>query len=94
MTADDLPITAFRDPKTGFLVSQNSRTRAVLADAGLEPTKVDIVDLNSLSKRQRSKFLNRLVEQPVLDGNLLPSTKVPMTPSMKDLSIMKVIEIK
>lgn len=52
---------------------------------------VDIVDLNSLSKRQRAKYLNRLVEDPVLEGNILPSTKVPMTPSMTDLNIMKVI---
>lgn len=65
LTANDLPITAFRDPETGLLVSQNTRTRAVLAEAGVKPTKVDIVDLNSLSTRQRAKYLNQLTGHPL-----------------------------
>ncbi len=62
LTPDDLPLTAFRHPETGNLVSMNTRTRAVLAEAGLEPTKVEIIDLNSLSKSQRAKYLT--VDRP------------------------------
>jgi hypothetical protein len=94
LSADDLPITAFRDPASGQLVSANTRTRATLAKAGIEPTKVDIIDIEALPKRQRASLLRRLTEQPVLENNILPSTKVPVTPTTRDLNILEIIEIQ
>ncbi|MCE9606717.1 MAG: HINT domain-containing protein [Planctomycetia bacterium] len=87
LTPDDLPLTAFRHPDTGALVSMNTRTRAVLAEAGLEPTRVSIVDLASLSARQQQKYLRRLGEDLIIDSPL-PGGRVPVTPSMNDLRIM------
>ena len=87
LSPDDLPITAFRDPRTGSLVSMNTRTRAALAEAGLEPTRVEIADLNALSLRQRQKYLRRLNEQPIIDSPL-PGLRVPVTPSMSNLDVM------
>lgn len=93
LSADDLPITAFRHPDTGVLVSANTRTRATLAKAGLEPTNVDIVDLGRLSARERTKLLNRLQEQPIIPNAPLPGTRVPVTPTMSDHTVLDVIEI-
>jgi hypothetical protein len=87
LTPDDLPLTALRDPATGNLVSMNTRTRAVLAEAGLEPTKVEIIDLNSLSRSQRAKYLRRL-RQPLIIDSPLPGYRVPVTPNMNDLRVM------
>jgi RHS repeat-associated protein len=87
LTPDDLPLTAFRHPDTGTLVSMNTRTRAVLAEAGLEPSRVSIVDLASLSAKQEQKYLIRLGESPLIDSPL-PGVRVPVTPSMNDLRIM------
>ena len=87
LTPDDLPLSAFRHPETGNLVSINTRTRAVLAEAGLEPTKVTIVDLSSLTKKKRKDLLKRLSEPLVIDSPL-PGHRVPVTPSMGNLNIM------
>jgi hypothetical protein len=65
----------------------NTRTRAVLAEAGLEPTKVEIIDLNSLSRSQRAKYLDRLTNPLIIDSPL-PGYRVPVTPSMNDLRVM------
>ncbi|MCU7929102.1 MAG: hypothetical protein KZQ97_22085 [Candidatus Thiodiazotropha sp. (ex Dulcina madagascariensis)] len=94
LSVDDLPITVFRDPASGQLISANTRTRAALAKAGIEPTKVDIIDIEALPKRQRASLLRRLTEQPVLENDTLPSTKVPVTPSTRDLNILEIIEIQ
>lgn len=84
---DDLPITAFRDPDSGVLVSMNTRTRAAIADAGLEPTNVEIVDIMSMSEKIRQKYLGRLVEDTLISSPL-PGRRVPMTPRRSDPTIM------
>ena len=94
LSPDDLPITAFRDPGTGSLVSANTRTRAALARANLEPTKVDIVDLDTLSRRNRLELLGRLTENPIIENAPLPGPRVPVTPSMRDLTVLDIIEIR
>lgn len=93
LSPDDLPITAFRHPDTGVLVSANTRTRATLAKAGLEPTNVDIVDLNALSRSERSKLLRRLRETPIINNAPLPGPRVPVTPSQRNLTVLEIIEI-
>ncbi len=93
LSADDLPITAFRHPDTGALVSANTRTRAALAKAGLEPTKVNTVDLAKLPARDRIKLLNRLQDTPIIPNAPLPGLRVPVTPSMRDHTVLEIIEI-
>ncbi|NEZ66600.1 tandem-95 repeat protein [Leptolyngbyaceae cyanobacterium CCMR0082] len=93
LSADDLQITVFRDPNTGKLVSANNRTRAALAKAGLEPTNVKFVDIESLPKDQRLALLRRLQDDPIIDNAPLPGPRVPITPSRSDLTVVDVIEI-
>lgn len=93
LSPDDLPITAFRHPDTGVLVTANTRIRATLAKAGLEPTNVEIVDLNALSRSERSKLLSRLTETPIIDNAPLPGPRVAVTPSQRDLTVLEIIDI-
>jgi hypothetical protein len=81
---DQLPIDAF-DYK-GKLVSANTRSLSALSEAGLEPTKINLI------KPSRA-LLRRLGEDPLLPNAPLPGPRVPVTPTQNDLTILRVIEI-
>jgi RHS repeat-associated protein len=82
LTADHFPIDAFRG-KNGELISVNSRTLAALSDAGLRPTRINIVEPT------RNELL-RLTEKSIINSPL-PSRSVPVTPSMIDLTVTRII---
>jgi hypothetical protein len=79
---DQLPIEAFH--YEGTLVSANTRSLAALSEAGLRPTKIRII---SPTRQLRL----RLQESPLIPNAPLPGPSVPVTPSMSDLTILRVI---
>jgi len=82
LNADQLPINAFRG-QNDELISINTRTFAALSEAGLYPTRINIV------KPTRNELL-RLREKTIINSPL-PSRSVPVTPTMIDLTVMRVI---
>lgn len=85
LSPDVLAIQAFRHEDTGQLISANTRSLTALSLAGLEPTNVTIVD-------PTGPWLNRLGETSAL-GDSLPSTRIAITPSMSDRTILDVVSI-
>jgi hypothetical protein len=81
---DQFPVEAFYFK--GKLVSQNTRTLSALSDAGMEPTIVKIVEPSR-------NVLRRLQERPLISDGALPGPRVPVTPSMVNLSVQRIIEI-
>ena len=85
LSPDQLPITAF-EYGNGQLVSANTRSLAAVSQAGLLPTNVTLVE--------PSRVLLRRLQQPsLLPGSPLPGPRVPVTPSQRDLTILRVIEV-
>ncbi len=84
ISADDVPIEAFRHGDE--LVSTNTRSLAALSEAGVTPTNVTIVN-------PTRSHLRRLDETPILPNADLPGTRVPVTPTHKDHTVLRVIEI-
>jgi hypothetical protein len=86
LTPADLPIQAFIDPKTGELVSVNTRSLAALSEAGLRPTHVTII-------KPKQYHVRRLDEIPIIPHAPLPGPRVPVTPSQSDLTVLRIIEL-
>jgi hypothetical protein len=85
MSTDDLPLEAFEFEDA--LVSVNTRSLAALAAAGRTPTRVRIVPSSPELRR-------RLGEEPLVPGQVLPGTRVVVTPSRKDVTtILDIIDI-
>jgi hypothetical protein len=68
------------------LVAANTRTLSALSEAGLIPTKINIVEPSR-------NILRRLRELPILADSTLPGRSVPVTPTQNDLTILRVINI-
>ncbi len=81
---DQFPVEAFYF--NGSLVSINTRTLAALSEAGLVPTKINIVEPSR-------NVLRRLQERPLIPDAALPGSRVPVTPSQTNLTILRTIEI-
>jgi RHS repeat-associated protein len=84
LSPDQLPINAFVH-SSGELVSINTRTLAALSEAGMQPTIINIVT-------PKLSVLSRLSETPIIDSPL-PGPSIPVTPSMTDLTVIRVIHI-
>jgi len=82
--SDQLPIDAFY--YEGKLVSANTRSLSALSEAGLEPTKINLIEPSR-------SLLRRLGEDPLMPNAPLPGPRVPVTPTQNDLTILRVIEI-
>jgi hypothetical protein len=82
---DQLPINAFYDGG-GNLISANSRTLAALSDAGMRPTRVNIINPNN-------RLLSRLTETPLSPHAPLPGRWIAVTPSRSDLTIERWIQV-
>jgi hypothetical protein len=85
LSPDDLPIDAFKLPD-GRLVSANTRSLAALSEAGLNPTRIRLIE-------PTQDLLDRLDEIPIIPHAPLPGRRVPVTPSQSDLEILRVIEL-
>jgi len=83
LSPDDVQINAFRH--NGALVTENNRSLTALSLAGLKPTNINIVE-------STTKLRNRLLEQTPL-GDILPSTRIAITPSQKDWTILDIVNI-
>lgn len=81
---DDVPVQAFRHGDE--LVSTNTRSLAALSEAGIRPTNVKVVE-------PTRSHLRRLDETPIIPNADLPATRVPVTPSHGDHTVLRVIEI-
>jgi hypothetical protein len=81
---DQLPVQAFE--YNGQLVSANTRTLGALSEAGMAPTKVKII-------QPTRGLLDRLREPPLIPNAPLPGPRLPITPSMADPTILRVISI-
>ena len=86
LSSDIFEISVFRHEPTGKLVSINTRGLGALSKAGLKPTNIKFIS------NPKASLLNRLNETPII-GSSLPSSKLPITPSRKDLTILEIIEI-
>jgi hypothetical protein len=84
LTPDQIPIRAFF--YDGQLVSANTRSLAALSEAGLAPTNVEIIE-------PTQKFLDRLDETPLIPDAPLPGPLLPLTQSLTDLTINRVVQI-
>jgi hypothetical protein len=83
LSSDDILIHAFEHE--GKLISENTRGLTVLSKAGMKPTNVKMIS-------PPAKVLNRLKETSVL-GDKLPSTRIAVTPSMTDHTILEVVHL-
>jgi RHS repeat-associated protein len=84
LTADNLPIQAFRGA-SGELITINNRSLAALSEARLLPTNLTIVNPTRAE-------LRRLTERLIIDSPL-PGPMVPVTESIKLFDVMRVIQI-
>jgi hypothetical protein len=84
LTADNLPIQAFRGA-SGELITINNRSLAALSEAGLLPTNVAIVNPTRAESR-------RLTERLIIDSPL-PSPMVPVTESIKHLDLFDIMRV-
>lgn len=81
---DQLPIDVF---KVGDkIVAANNRSLAALSEAGLSPTKTTVI-------QPTASLLRRLREAPILSNATLPSSKIAVTPSQSNLTVLRVIEL-
>lgn len=81
LSPNDIPIEAFEHE--GRLVSANTRSLATLAEAGMRPTNVTIVEPGP-------DIVARLGENPILPDASLPATKVPVT---SDGEVIDIVEL-
>ncbi|HET6215159.1 MAG TPA: RHS repeat-associated core domain-containing protein, partial [Micromonosporaceae bacterium] len=97
LTSDDLRIDAFRynpatrqmDPQNGVLVTENNRSLTTLSMAGRRPTNVRIFEPGG---EQKEELLGRMAEVGPL-GDSLPATRMPITPSQTDWTILGVVHL-
>lgn len=85
LTSNNIVIFVFRDPRSGQLVSANTRGLTVLSKAGLKPSNV-------IEISPTPKLISRLKETSVL-GDSLPSTRIAITPSIADTRVLEVVNI-
>jgi hypothetical protein len=81
---DQLAIEAFRFGDS--LVSANTRSLAALSEAGLSPTVIREI-------QPTAKLLGRLRQSPIIPNASLPGSRVPVTPSQSNLTILRIIEL-
>jgi hypothetical protein len=79
LSPDQLRIEAFEHQ--GRLVSANTRSLAALSEAGMFPTNITEV-------APSPDELARLTESPILKGETLPSTRVPVTRGGEIVSVV------
>jgi hypothetical protein len=84
LSADDIPIQAF-EHASGDLVSTNTRGLTVLSMAGMKPTNIIIRE----ATKNEAKRLN---ETSVL-GDRLPSSRIAITPSRLDKTVIRIVHI-
>ncbi|MCP4600756.1 MAG: hypothetical protein GY847_09525 [Proteobacteria bacterium] len=84
LSPDDLPIEAFKFK--GQLVSANTRSLSALSEAGLRPTNITIIEPSP-------QLLRRLQETPIIPNAPLPGPHVPVTPTRRNLTVLRIIEL-
>jgi hypothetical protein len=80
LSSNDVLINAFWH--NGSLITENNRSLTALSLAGMRPTNINIIDAGP-------KLLRRLEEIGPL-GDRLPSTRIAVTPSQKDLTVLDI----
>jgi len=84
LRAVQLPIDAFRVGNN--LVSANTRSLAALSEAGLSPTIINEI-------QPTTTLLQRFSERPVIANAPLPGPRVPVTPTQRNLNVLRVIKL-
>jgi RHS repeat-associated protein len=69
----------------GHVVAENNRSLAALSLAGFRPTNIQYI-------QPTSNVMKRLRERTPL-GDVLPSARIAITPTMKNLSVQQVVEV-
>ena len=72
LTADDIEIVAFRDPKTRKLIAESNRGLTALTMAGLKSTRVSEISATD-------KLTHRLSEPPVDRFHPVPGRRIAVT---------------
>ncbi|TDD35529.1 RHS repeat protein [Actinomadura sp. KC06] len=86
MSPNDVPVNVFRH-SSGLLVAENNRSLTALSMAGMQPTNIRVMD------RVPQHVLDRLNETPVSGPPRLPSTRVAITPSQSDDTVLREVRI-
>jgi len=89
LSPDDISIKAFVWGPNQRLVTVNNRSLAALSKAGLLPTNVEVLSKDQVPR----KVLERLDQETIDTSYKIPGSRIPVTPSIKDLTVLEWIEL-
>jgi len=89
LSPDAIAIKAFVWGPDQQLITVNNRSLAALSKAGLLPTNVKVLTEDQVPK----SVIVRLKQEPIENSYKIPGSCIPVTPSIKDLTVIEWIEL-
>ncbi len=89
LSPDDIAIKAFVWGPNDQLITVNNRSLAALSKAGMLPTNVEVLSQDQVPKN----VLRRLNQEPIDRSYRILGSRIPVTPSIKDLTVLEWIEL-